>query len=81
MVTIAACRPGWHTGDVASPTTDSGGIIDVGGQPVQIFPSRIVGWDAAGNLTEDPSAMVGGEVVETLPDGSERFTSFIAPAV
>lgn len=42
------------------------------------YPSRIIMLDAAGELTEDPDQAKSGEVIETLPDGSERYTSFTA---
>lgn len=44
--------------------------------PAEPYPSRIVMLDAAGELTDDPAKAKSGEVIETLPDGSERYTSF-----
>ena len=42
------------------------------------YPSRIIMLDGNGELTEDSSKAKSGEVVETLPDGSEPYTSFTA---
>lgn len=44
----------------------------------QVFPSTIIMIDADGNLTTDGSKAVEGEVIETLPDGSQRHIWFTA---
>lgn len=55
---------------------DPGATIDVGGEPVQVFPSVMIMVDAAGTVTDDPAVAVSGEIVETMPDGSKIFTTF-----
>lgn len=42
------------------------------------YPSRIIMLDVDGNLTDDPAQAASGEVIETLPDGTERVTAFRA---
>lgn len=53
-------------------------LTDPGDPALGIYPSRVIMVDAAGDLTTDPAAAVRGEVIETLPDGSERVTAFSA---
>lgn len=43
-----------------------------------VFPSRIIMVDENGDLTDDPARARRGEVIETLPDGTERVTAFRA---
>lgn len=40
-------------------------------------PSTIIMVDRDGNLTDDPALAVSGEVVEQLPDGTSRYTTFV----
>lgn len=63
---------------MSAPLTDPGGVIDVDGVETRVYPSEIIMVDAAGNLTTDPAQARSGEVIETLPDGTKRFTAFTA---
>ncbi len=60
-----------------SPTFP-GGVVDVDGVEVTVFPSTIIMFDAEGNQTADPALARSGEVIETKPDGSKRVTAFTA---